>query len=84
MKKGRYSIEEMDFIEQNCEVLSPEAIAETLGRDPESIRDWIAKRVGFSSSQKKEAAVANELKTKPYYKELANQFSQDELEMFQF
>ncbi len=66
MKKGRFSNEEMQFIEQNCEVLSPEAIAETLTRDPESVRDWIAKRVGFSSAQKKEAAVANELKTKPY------------------
>jgi hypothetical protein len=84
MKKGRFSNEEMQFIEQNCEVLSPEAIAETLQRDPESVRDWIAKKVGFSSAQKKEAAVANELKTKPYYKELSNQFSQEELEMFQF
>jgi hypothetical protein len=84
MKKGRFSNEEMQFIEQNCEVLSPEAIAETLQRDPESVRDWIAKRVGFSSSQKKEAAVANELKTKPYYKELSKQFSPEELEMFQF
>ena len=71
MKKGRYSIEEMEFIEQNCEVLSPDAIAVELDRDPDSIRDWIAKKVGFSASQKKEAAVANELKSKPYYKELS-------------
>ena len=84
MKKGRFSNEEMNFIEQNCEVLSHEAIAKTLDRDPESIRDWIAKKVGITASQKKEAAVANELKTKPYYKELLNQFSQEELEMFQF
>ncbi|MCW4042006.1 MAG: hypothetical protein NWE83_14800 [Candidatus Bathyarchaeota archaeon] len=84
MKKGRFSNEEMDFIEQNCEVLSHEAIAKTLDRDPDSIRDWIAKKVGITASQKKEAAVANELKTKPYYKELLNQFSQEELEMFQF
>jgi hypothetical protein len=84
MKKGRFSNEEMDFIEQNCEVLSHEAIAKTLDRDPDSIRDCIAKKVGITASQKKEAAVANELKTKPYYKELLNQFSQEELEMFQF
>ena len=70
LKKGRFSNEEMQFIEQNCEVLSPEAIAKTLDRDPVSIRDWIGSKIGFSSSQKKEAAVANELKTKPYYKEL--------------
>tara|TARA_Y100000592_G_scaffold28733_1_gene45736 strand:+ start:2804 stop:3613 length:810 start_codon:yes stop_codon:yes gene_type:complete len=84
LKKGRFSNEEMQFIEQNCEVLSPEAIAETLGRDTGSVRDWIAKKVGFSSSQKKEAAVANELKTKPYYRELSNQFSSEELDMFEF
>lgn len=84
MKKGRFSVDEMNFIEANAEVLSPEAIALTLDRDNESIREWIAKRVGFNASQKKEAAVANELKSKPYYRELSNQFNQDELEMFQF
>lgn len=84
LKKGRFSNEEMQFIEQNCEVLSPEAIAKTLDRDPVSIREWIGTKIGFSLSQKKEAAVANELKTKPYYKELSKQFNQEELEMFQF
>mgnify|MGYP003111116111 CR=1 FL=1 len=84
MKKGRFSTEEMSFIEANAEVLSPESIAEKLDRDPDSIRDWIAKNVGFSPKQKKEAAVANELKVKPYYKELSGQFSAEELEMFEF
>ena len=84
MKKGRFSLEEMSFIEANAEVLSPESIAEKLDRDPVSIRDWIGKKVGFSASQKKEAVVANELKEKPYYKELSNQFSPEELEMFEF
>jgi|TARA_R100000084_G_scaffold108832_1_gene72739 hypothetical protein len=84
MKKGRFSNEEMQFIEQNCEVLSPDSIAQSLNRSPESIKDWIAKKVGFSPTQKKEAAVANELKSKPYYRELNNQFSPEELEMFEF
>ena len=84
MKKGRFSKEEMEFIEANAEVLSPESIAQKLDRDPESIRDWIKKNVGFSPKQKKEAAVANELKEKPYYKELSTQFSSEELEMFEF
>lgn len=35
-------------------------------------------------SRKKEAAVANELKSKPYYRELSSQFSSEELEMFEF
>lgn len=83
-KRGRFSFDEMSFIEQNCEVLSPEAIAKELNRDPASISDWIKKKVGFSAKQKKEAAVANELKQKPYFKELSNQFTPEELEMFQF
>ena len=84
MKKGRFSTEDMQFIEANAEVLSPESIGEKLDRDPDSIRDWIKKNVGFSAKQKKEAAVANELKEKPYYRELSNQFSAEELEMFEF
>ena len=84
MKKGRFSIEEMDFIEANAEVLSVEQIAEQLDRDPESVKDWIAKKIGFSPKQKKEAEVANELAQKPYFKELKAQFSSEELELFQF
>ena len=84
MKKGRFSTEEMSFIEAQAEVLSPESIAEKLDRDPGSSRDWIGKNIGFSAKQKKEAAVANELKEKPYYRELSNQFSVEELELFEF
>ena len=84
MKKGRFSTEDMQFIEANAEVLSPESIGEKLDRDPDSIRDWIKKNVGFSAKQKQEAAVANELKEKPYYKELSTQFSSEELELFEF
>ncbi len=84
MKKGRFSTEEMSFIEAQAEVLSPESIAQKLDRDPDSIRDWIGKNIGFSAKQKKEAAVANELKEKPYYKELSGQFTLEELELFEF
>ena len=84
MKKGRFSNEEMQFIVAKAEVLSPEEIAKHLDRDSQSVRDWIGKKIGFSSKQKKEAAVANELKEKPYYRELNNQFTPEELDMFEF
>lgn len=84
MKKGRFGRSEMTFIEQNCETLSPEEIADKLDRDPLSVTSWIKENVGFSASQKKEAAVAHELKNKPYYRELDQQFSEEELEMFEF
>ena len=84
MKKGRFSNEEMEFIEANAEVLSPDQMAVELDRDPVSVRDWIKRNIGFSPKQRKEAAVANELKSKPYFKELSNQFTNEELDMFQF
>lgn len=84
MKRGRFSLEEMEFMQKNAGILSVQAISKTLDRTVESIEDWIVKNVGLSVTQKKEAAVANELKTKPYYKELLHQFSQEELEMFEF
>jgi len=84
MKRGRFSVEEMEFMSLNAEVLSPEAISKTINRSTESIKDWIVRNVGISSAQKKEVAVANELRTKPYFKELLNQFSHEELEMFEF
>lgn len=84
MKKGRFSTEEMSFIEASAEVLSPKQIGEKLDRDPDSVRDWISKNIGFSATQKKEAIVANELKGKPYYRELSKQFSSEELELFEF
>jgi hypothetical protein len=84
MKSGRFSNEEMQFIEANAEVLSFEEIAVSLDRDPEGVKKWIAKNIGFSAKQKKEAAVANELKSKPYYRELKHQFSEEELELFEF
>ena len=84
MKKGRFSVNDISFIEQNCEALSVEAIAKQLDRDPTSVRNWIKKNIGFSASQKKEAEVHQELKEKPYYRELLKQFSSEELEMFEF
>jgi len=56
MKKGRFSKQEMMFIEANAEVLSFNEIASQLNRDPDSIKDWIEKRVGFTPKQKKEAS----------------------------
>ena len=52
MKKGRFSNEDMQFIEANAEVLSVDQIAAKLDRDPDSIKDWIGKNIGFSAKTK--------------------------------
>jgi hypothetical protein len=83
-KRGRFSVEEVQFIEQNCEALSPQAIADQLDRDVSSITKYIEENIGFSAKQKREVEAHQELKRKPYYKELEKQFSEAELEMFQF
>jgi len=86
LKMGRFSKQEMSFIEEAVadEALSIEEIASQLNRDPSSVKEWIGKKIGFSSKKKKEAAVANELVAKPYYKELKNQFTEEELGLFSF
>lgn len=84
MKKGRFSKEEIEFIEAQAEVLSPDSIAQQLDRDPVSVKKWIKDNIGFSTKQKKEAEVAHELKSKEYYREIKNQFNDEELELFEF
>tara|TARA_Y100000034_G_C6870871_1_gene397589 strand:- start:702 stop:1502 length:801 start_codon:yes stop_codon:yes gene_type:complete len=84
MKRGRFSVDEIEFIEQNCEALSSEDIADQLDRSVSSIKSWIETNIGFSIKQKKEIEAHQELKKKPYWKELEKQFSESELAMFQF
>lgn len=84
MKKGRFSMEERAFIEANAEALSPSQIASHLDRDVTSIVNWIKDHIGFTNKDRAEIEVANELKTKPYYRELEVQFSDAELELFEF
>ena len=62
MKKGRFSKDDIKFIEANAELLSFDQIASELDRDPSSVREWISKNIGLDEKEKKEATVANELK----------------------
>ena len=55
MKKGRFSKDDIKFIEANAELLSFDQIASQLDRDPTSVRDWISKNIGFDEKEKKEA-----------------------------
>jgi len=84
LKTGRFSISEIAYIKANVDRKTVEDIAGHLNRDPVSVHNWIAKNVGFSSGEKREAEVHQELKGRPYYKELSKQFSEDELGMFEF
>ena len=75
MKKGRFSKEEQRFIEQNCETMPIDKIAENLDRDASSIKNFIKTKLGKGISKEEEAIRIAEydLKTRP-----------EELEMFLF
>lgn len=84
MKTGRFTYQEMAFIRSNIDALTIDQISEKLDRARDSVYAWADKNVGFSAQDKLEVEVNNELKTKPYYRELSKQFSTEELEMFEF
>lgn len=84
MRTGRLDLVEQQFIKSNVEEKSVEEIALHLNRDPKSILLWIKKNIGFSDDEKKEARAFNELKENGYWKELAAQFDEQELETFSF
>ena len=68
MKKGRFSVSEMAFIKKAVDNMTVDDISRELDRDPASVHSWIETNVGFSTSQKKEVEVHQELKGKPYYR----------------
>jgi len=83
VKIGRLSKSDWDYIDANAENLSPEKIAENLGRTAESVEKYL-KKLGKSFNKHEAFAVQAEydIKSRPYWKELKAQFSDDELELF--
>lgn len=84
MNKGRFTISEVAYIKANIERKTIDQIAKHLNRDPASVNNWAIKNMGISAGEKVEIEAHNELKGRPYYKELTKQFSAEELEMFEF
>lgn len=82
MKKGRISKEEERIIGRLIDNLTVEDIAAKLDRDVESVESFIKRkmRVGLSN----EEAAAFSLESRPYWNELTNQFTSDELELFKY
>jgi|TARA_R110000744_G_scaffold26506_2_gene65184 hypothetical protein len=91
MKKGRFSKEEITFIEDNIN-FGFEKIATKLDRDPESVFGFIKKKVAKGQFERpiwmEEPAglekAEYDLIFRPYWIELQQQFSEDELKLFQY
>lgn len=82
MKKGRLSKEEIRFISASLDSMTVDDIAKRLDRDVESIDSFIKRKLKRGLSIEEE--VAFELEDRPYWKELENQFTFEELELFKY
>jgi hypothetical protein len=82
MKKGRFSKEEIQYIEGHILTDSPDQIAENLDRDPESVENFIKKNHGVGASREEIAAF--DLENRPYWLEVKQQFTEDELKLFKY
>lgn len=80
-KRGPWSSEEREFIEQNAGRLTPQQMGEQLNRDPEAIQKYI--KEGMYGSSYKMAKTAETYLTKtPTWEELKMQFTKEELDIF--
>jgi len=82
MRKGRISKEEERFISKNIENLTVEDIAKQLDRDVESVDSFVKRKLKVGISL--EEAAAFSLEDRPYYLELKQQFTDEELELFKY
>lgn len=82
-KMGRFTKSDLNFLKQKAEILTVDEIARKLNRDPISIDAWIKRNVGLSQKEKKEIEGTSELKKRIYYKELQEQFTEKELDLFE-
>ena len=82
MRKGRISKEEERFISNNIENMVVEDIAKALDRDVESIDAFVKRKLKRGISL--EEAAAFSLEDRPYYLELKQQFTDEELELFKY
>ena len=82
MKKGRFTLEEMEYIEKYASSINFRQIAKNLDRDPESVNSYIKNKLKLGLSDEEEAAYT--LENRPYWPELELQFTKTELELFKY
>ena len=82
MRKGRLSKPETKFITENADTMSAEDISTHLDRDPASIEMFIKRKLRLGLSAEEE--VAYTLEERPYWSELTQQFSRDELDLVRY
>lgn len=81
--KGRLSKTEWDYIERNCNDMTAEAIAEKLGREIDAVRNYLQK-IGKSNNKKAvlEIQAEYDLKERDFWKDIKQQFTEEEQKLF--
>lgn len=82
MRKGRFSKEDMEYMTENATKHSVEEIARVLDRDPQTVENYIKQKVRIQVTDEESAVF--DLKERPYWKEIMQQFSQSELDLFTY
>ena len=82
-KRGKLSIDEMNFIRQNCFNISIEEIAETLNRTKTPVQKFIDKENLKLRNMSDDEHLLVGLRDRYYYKELKKQFGDPELIFFE-
>jgi len=80
MKKGRFTKTEQEFIKNNHRELSNLEIATRLDRDPISIQSYVKEKIGNSTLDDREIEALHDLQSRPFWKDLQKQFSEEELQ----
>ena len=82
-KRGKLSVDEMDFIRQNCFDLSIEEIANNLNRTTAPVQKFIDKENLKMRNMTDDEHILVELRGRYYYQELRKQFNDAELIFFE-
>jgi len=80
MKKGRFTKTEQEFIKDNHREMSNLDIATHLDRDPVSVQSYIKEKIGNATLDDREIEALHDLKSRPFWKDLEKQFSEEELQ----
>ena len=80
MKKGRFSKTAQEFIRENHKEMSIQEIATHLDRDPDSIESYVKQKIGNTTLDEREIEALHDLQSRPFWKDLQRQFSEDELQ----
>jgi len=83
-KLGRLSNLEIGYIQDHVHERTYEEIADHLQREPDSIRNFIENKLGIHPTLNEAALSIVSLREKPVWKSLEKQFSQEELNDFEF